>query len=432
MKRETSWSVKGWSNVLIVVLWIAICAPLVVAAQSGPVTMEVYPSSAPNVYGSPSYDGWAANAVYAIENDLATTGSAALPTYYYRLLFMNDRDNIVTGFPSWKGYADPGNVLVFGPAFANELGNRATFGVHIMGNGVKVKLSNLSRVMHSSDPVNTFGYVSNYSTASYSTRAVGIDYVDGIRGNGDDVRITSGPGTQAVDEIVFAGGGNAMDAYCSGCTIAQQQAAIDAVRDEYSGMMPFTFTMDYVLLDDSGNQLGFKSGTIFFGDASSPPDLSCAKTHSGSFIQGDPGTAPGTILVAPVAPVANATGISGTSAPGFEPSAWQASATAPGQKAELYVPATQLFGHPVKVQDIASVSWWTNKASGVPDWYFHIFTVRQNDGQDSGSWYRSRLNSEPYLSGGTYTPSGFSTPFATVASTAPTPIRSSPPSRRPP
>lgn len=405
MKRTTRGPAPGWSQTLIIGLLIAICAPLSVVAQSGPVTMGVYPSSAPNVYGSPSYDGWAANAVYAIENNLATTGSAALPTYYYRLLFMDDRDNIVTGFPSWKGHADPG--AVFGASFASELGNRATFGVHIRGNGIKVKLSNLSRVMHSSDPENTFGYVSNYSAASYSTRAVGIDYVDGIRGNGDDVRITSGPGTQAVDEIVFAGGGNAIDAYCSGCTIAQQQAAIDVVRDEYSGMMPFTFTMDYILLDDSGNQLAFRSGTIFFGDASLPPDLSCTKTHSGSFIQGDPGTAPGTILVAPVAPVANATGIPGTSAPGFEPSAWQASATAPGQKAELYVPATQLFGHPVHVEDIASVSWWTNKAGGVPDWYFHIFTVRQNDGQDSGSWYRSRLNSEPYLSGGTYTPNAW-------------------------
>src|SRR5512135_552760 len=92
------------------------------------VSIQVYPSSAPNAYGSPSYPGWVANAVYALENDLATWGDNSLPTYYQRITVMTDRDNIVTGFMSWKGYADPGTV--FGPAFASELGNRATYGVH--------------------------------------------------------------------------------------------------------------------------------------------------------------------------------------------------------------------------------------------------------------------------------------------------------------
>ena len=367
--------------------------------ESSGVSMEVFPSPAPNVFGSPSWTAYRDNALNAIENGIPAIGDPALtPAAYYRVTVLGDRDNIVTGFPSWRGYADPGTA--FGAAFAGELGNRITFGLHILGNGTKIKLSNLSRHMHSSDPDNTFGWTDNFSGASYSDKAIGIDYgPDGIKGTSDDVRITSGPATQAVDEIVYVGGGNAMDTYCPACTGQQQQTAVDSVRAAYASIMPFTFTMDYVLLDDAQDQLAFASGTVFFGTLPfAAPDLACAKTHVGNFLQGDPGSAAGTYITGPVA---NVTGAWATSAPGFGPSAWQAGGST---KAEFYVPAAALFGHPVKVGDLASVSWWTNKESGISDWYNLIYTVPQNDSKNTGTWYRSRLNSEPYLSGGSYTP----------------------------
>ena len=188
--------------------------------ESSSVTMEVFPSPAPNVFGStPGWAGYVPNALDALEHYKSAVGDPALtPTAYYRALFLDERMNIVTTFPSWNGYANPGSR--FGAAFASEEGNRITFGLHILGNGTKVKLSNLSRVMHSSDPSNIFAYTSNFLTASYSDRIVGIDYgPDGIKGTADDVRIISGLGTQAVDEIIYVGGGNAMandEADCPG------------------------------------------------------------------------------------------------------------------------------------------------------------------------------------------------------------------------
>ena len=45
---------------------------------------------------------------------------------------------------------------------------------------------------------------------------------------GDDIFVTSGLNTQLVDGLVGRGSGNSYDAYCPGCTVAQQQAALDA------------------------------------------------------------------------------------------------------------------------------------------------------------------------------------------------------------
>ena len=276
-----------------------------------------------------------------------------------------------------------------------------------MGNGTKVRLSNMAWDLHSSDPTNMFTFMGSFSSTTYdglSGRAVGIDYgPDGIKGTGDDVRITTGSTDQLVDEIVFVGRGNAMandEASCPGA----DQTTLDCVKALYDSIMPFTITTDYILLDDFHNRLAFASGTVFFGNTALPPDLTCAKVHQGDFVQGDPGTALGTYITGPVA---NSKGAFGTSAPGFGPSAWQASATSAGQKAEVYVSATTLFGHPVNVGDIASISWWTNKTvsiPGDPDWYNIIYTAKQNNAGDNGSWYRSKLNSEPYLSGGPFVP----------------------------
>lgn len=100
----------------------------------------------------------------------------------------------------------------------------------------------------------------------------------------------------------------------------------------------------------------------------------------------------------------NVIGNTSTSAPGFGTSSWQANATSAGAKSELYILASALFAGSVKISDIASVSYWTNKPgnSGSPDWTFYLYTAKQASGNEA-SWYHTRLNSEPYLTG---TPSG--------------------------
>ncbi|MDE3198774.1 MAG: PEP-CTERM sorting domain-containing protein [Acidobacteriota bacterium] len=103
---------------------------------------------------------------------------------------------------------------------------------------------------------------------------------------------------------------------------------------------------------------------------------------------------------------AGAAGVSGSpnsSAPGFGSSSWVGNPSADGGKSELYIPASTLFSSPVTIDDIQSVSYWTNKPgnSGSPDWSFYIYTAKTGSG-DTASWYHTRLNSEPYL---TNTPS---------------------------
>lgn len=65
-------------------------------------------------------------------------------------------------------------------------------------------------------------------------------------------------------------------------------------------------------------------------------------------------------------------------------------------KGEFYVSATALFGQAVKISDIASMSFWTNKPgnSGAPDWTLLLYTAKQ---QGDAGWYHTRLNAEPYF-----------------------------------
>lgn len=88
-----------------------------------------------------------------------------------------------------------------------------------------------------------------------------------------------------------------------------------------------------------------------------------------------------------------------TSAPGFGSSSWQQTANTKG---ELYIGASSLFTGNVTVGDIASISYWTNKPgnAGAPDWTLLLYTAKTGTG-DSGTWFKSRLNAEPYFTNST-------------------------------
>lgn len=87
-----------------------------------------------------------------------------------------------------------------------------------------------------------------------------------------------------------------------------------------------------------------------------------------------------------------------SSAPGFGTTSWQAAAVTAGQKSELYLSPTVLFGHSVTIGDIASISYWTDNpaANSSTDWGLLIYTNKQ---AGDPSWYHTRLNAEPYLTG---------------------------------
>jgi hypothetical protein len=223
---------------------ILLVAGTVVAA---PITIDVFPALAPNVYGSPNWDGWVANATYALERGLQSYGDPALPAYYTQDSLIPGSALLVTSFPSWMGQADPGTV--FGSAFAGEHGNRIHFGLVIDGHGDKISISELSFNATSDDPaaVLNFGYATG--TYEYSTSYVGIILND----DGTRTYVTSGPNTQLVDIIVGRGSGNALwpcapddPRPCS--TVEEQQAALDYWA-AYNGA-PWHFTGTYTLTDD--------------------------------------------------------------------------------------------------------------------------------------------------------------------------------------
>jgi len=100
-------------------------------------------------------------------------------------------------------------------------------------------------------------------------------------------------------------------------------------------------------------------------------------------------------------PVGNTAG-SADYAPGFAPGSWQGDATVAGTKAEYYVSPAALFGGPVTIGQLASISYFTNKdtthAVDASDWYLVIYTVANPALPVHGSWYGNRINSEPYFS----------------------------------
>ena len=237
----------------IVVLAIAAQLSLTGLAAGG-ITLNVYPSSAPNAYGSPSWAGYAANALNSLENGLGNIGNRLTNPTAYEIAgpVISAGDIAVTSFHSWRGQVNP-------PApFANEYGNRLHFGLHAFGDGqTRFTLEDLTFDMHSSDVGDTLVWTGDFVGFSYNGMRYGIDWgADRVKGGIDDVVYTSGNGTTLVDELVYVGVGNAWWPGGSdpdpGNPIGGAQAAMD---DLYSWVMangPITVICSYDILDFSG------------------------------------------------------------------------------------------------------------------------------------------------------------------------------------
>ncbi len=212
------------------------------------IVVSVVPWLAPNAFGSPSWSAAQSNAVTGMMNGGVATGSG--PSAFVPNSSVTASQVIVTGFPSWMGKVDPGTA--FGPAYANELGNRMTFAVSVVGTGETFSISQLAFNATSSDPFNGLGFGFAAGGYNYGPGYVGVLYgIDGKLGGGDDTLITGGLNTQLVNAIFGRGSGNSYAAYCPGCSLADQQAALDAAAAG-SGA-PFTFTGTYTLDRASGS-----------------------------------------------------------------------------------------------------------------------------------------------------------------------------------
>jgi len=222
------------------------------------VTLQVFPSSAPNSYGSPSWAGYEANALNSLENNLGNIGSRATDPTAYEIAgpFVQPSDFMVTTFNSWQGVAGP-----LAAPFASELGNRMHFGLHA-SSATPFDLAEVTFSISSSDPANSLGYVDDLSGCNFNgTSRIGVNWgADGIKGTSDDIVYTAGNvgnDHTLVNELFYIGAGNALwpggDDLNPGNPAGGKQAAIDASTSYVMGYAPFAVTGSYTILGDTGS-----------------------------------------------------------------------------------------------------------------------------------------------------------------------------------
>lgn len=190
----------------------------VIGASADP-SLSVFASLAPNRWGSPSYNGYAANALTALQNNGSPIGNPATdPTAYSAVTAIYASENVVTGFPSWLGNANPsGN-------FASELGNRLTFGLYVNGNGTEFTAGDISFTMTSGDG-NILGYTETIAQLGSGTGAYGTSGTASTPVLFGDVGGTWQQITDAsttVSALAFVGMGNAPAAYVTSGETNQQ------------------------------------------------------------------------------------------------------------------------------------------------------------------------------------------------------------------
>jgi hypothetical protein len=223
-----------------------------VAPAAGAVDIDVYPWIAPNASsGSPSWAAAQANAIQAMHTGSLTAGTPGTPSYFQVQYDISGADILVTSFNSWLGQVDPGTV--FGPAFANEYGNRGHFALRVDGQGSQFSISQMSFVMVSTDPGNGLGYSWGAGGYNYGAGFQGVlKGTDGTLWTTDDTYVTSGPNTQLVDGLVGRGSGNAWwPCYDPACTVEERQGRMtqDAGWPGYA----YTFTGTYTIGEATGS-----------------------------------------------------------------------------------------------------------------------------------------------------------------------------------
>ncbi len=231
----------------------ALLALVLALAAHAQVTIDVYPTLAPNSYGSPSFAAWTDNAFAALYGGSLLAGEVGTPSYFsVAPATLEATDVFVTSFPSWRGYADPGTV--FGPAFANELGNRLSFAFVADGHGQQFALSQLSFAFVTTGPAHDLDFAFSAGDYTYSSSYVGILFgADNQFGGGDDLFVTGGANTQLVDAVIGRGSGNAWwPQHTVGDGLSDQEL-IDLTAAALRPSLPTLVTATYTLDLGGGN-----------------------------------------------------------------------------------------------------------------------------------------------------------------------------------
>lgn len=227
------------------------------------VTINVEGTMAPNVFGSPSWATWAGNAIYAAEYGLTSYGSAGPAQFSVTTTPLPVSYNIVTGYSSWEGQADPA------APYSSELGTRASFVAIINGNGSPISMNGFGANL-AATPANDLGFDAPNNGVSpgdwnYDTYDIGIIFNNGIDVSGGFTTVTSGDPSQMVNEIISVGAGDAFASYSGDDTsdpMATDQQTLDYDLASVPNGYDFTGTFYY-------NDLS-SSATIVFNPVPEP------------------------------------------------------------------------------------------------------------------------------------------------------------------
>ncbi len=249
---------RRWGPYMRRVFVLALAFAMVVphGSRAG-VLLDVFASSAPNVFGSPSWAGYLSNAMTGLAQGLSNVGGTrdADPTAYERLgSSFEAGDAMVTSFSSWHGVA--GDAA----PFDSERGNRLHFGLLAQGTGgTQFSLSDVGYEVASSDPWNALGYSGTLAgTTLNGTTRIGVLYgANGVfdGGLGDDILLNSDESDAVlVDALIYVGVGNAF--WPQPAEGETQQEAIDGVAafyDQYVDWISGTYTVSTVEGDFLGS-----------------------------------------------------------------------------------------------------------------------------------------------------------------------------------
>jgi len=237
--------------------------------------IDVYASSAPNAYGSPSFSGWMANSQCFLQGSCSEGDRSTDPAAFQTQTTFVPGDAMVTSFNSWRGQADPGSI--FGPAFASELGNRMHFSLYAMSD-VLFTLGDIAFDISSPDSGSSgyggsgaLGYSGTLTGTTFNgTSRVGLYWgADGIAGNGDDVLYNSNEADGTlINELFYVGVGNALWSQVPSDGI-NEMAALAAVSDIFYDPSDLisSITGTYTLLGMEG------SATVNLSVVPVPPAL---------------------------------------------------------------------------------------------------------------------------------------------------------------
>jgi hypothetical protein len=223
-------------------------------AQTAP-TVTVEATMAPNAFGSPSYDAWVANGIYAAENGLTTYGAAGPTQFSVDNATLPVAANMVTGYNSWEGNATPA------APYDGEYGTRASFVAIINGNGQKIDMNGFGVTLTSSDPGDALGVSWPKNSIlpndwTYDSGDIGLIFDNGHDISGGFTVVDSGSPDQLVDEIISIGAGDAYDSYTAsegGDDPNLGDSNQQILNYDDSGIAPYslTGTFDYNGIDGS-------------------------------------------------------------------------------------------------------------------------------------------------------------------------------------